>query len=139
MENRGGKETQTQDIQKINTYETENYVHLNLDRHQRSILAQLRSGILPLQVELGRYNNIKVEDRKCTLCTMDTVEDECHFLFHCTMYNKYREDFFSELPINLPLQNDFELLSTLFKSHTRKLAKYACKIFDFRQKQLFRK
>ena len=121
-----------------NTYETENYVCLNLDRHQRSILAQFRSGILPLQVELGRYNNTKPEDRKCTLCTKNATEDECHFAFHCTMYNKHREDLFAELPTELPLQNDYELLASLFKYHTRKLAKYVCKIFDVRQKQLFK-
>ena len=119
-------------------FEIENYVTLNLDRHQRSILSQLRSGILPLQVELGRYNNTKLEDRTCTLCTGNVIEDECHLLFHCPMYTNCREEFFSVLPADLPLQNDYELLSSLFALHTQKLAKYVCKIFYMRQKQLFK-
>ena len=39
--------------------ETDKYVTLNLERNQRSVLAQLRAGILHLQIELGRFTNIK--------------------------------------------------------------------------------
>ena len=39
-------------------YCTENYLKLYLSRSQRSLLAQLRTGILPLRIETGRYQNI---------------------------------------------------------------------------------
>ena len=65
-------------------YCTENYLKLYLSRSQRSLLAQLRTGILPLRIETGRYQNIldkntgkfrkmKSNERLCTLfiCSTD--------------------------------------------------------------------
>ena len=60
-------------------------------RSHRSLLAQLRSGILPLRLETGRFQNIrdentghfqklKVEERVCTLCNLNCIEDEIHFV-----------------------------------------------------------
>ena len=40
-------------------YETEEYFKIYLSRKQRSIVAQLRTGILPLRIETGRNENIK--------------------------------------------------------------------------------
>ncbi len=40
----------------------EKYVKINLDRNQRSLLAQLRTGILPLHIETGRFSNTKLID-----------------------------------------------------------------------------
>jgi hypothetical protein len=47
---------------------TEPYVKLNLNRKERSLLAQLRCGILPLRIETGRFRAEKVEDRLCIFC-----------------------------------------------------------------------
>ena len=66
----------------------EQYVTLNLDSKQRSLLSQLRMGILPTGVETGRFNHMAIEDRKCESC--DLVEVECHFLFQCELYNDVR-------------------------------------------------
>ena len=57
-------------------YFTENFIKINLDRNQRSVLSQLRCGILPLHIETGRFNNTKLEDRKCQICSTDAVESE---------------------------------------------------------------
>ncbi len=40
-----------------------------MPRLERSLLAQLRNGVLPLKIETGRYNKVKVDD----------YEDENHF------------------------------------------------------------
>ena len=63
-------------------YETENYVSLCLKRGQRSMLAKLRLGILPINVELGRYNGTERQNRVCPLCNKGAVEDEIHILFY---------------------------------------------------------
>ncbi len=42
---------------------------------------QLRNGILPLQLEVGRWTNKAVEERLCLICNNGTVEDEEHFHF----------------------------------------------------------
>jgi hypothetical protein len=49
-------------------YESEEYVQKNFNRKMRSLIAQFRSGILPLQIEVGRFRNIPVENRVCFSC-----------------------------------------------------------------------
>jgi len=61
----------------------------------RRVLAGLRAGCLPLQIELGRYTSPKtpLNMRICKLCNEGT-EDQEHFLFHCRALTKPRNDFF---------------------------------------------
>ena len=61
------------------TYETENYVKLNLQRKERSVLAQFRCGVLPLRIESGRFVAEKPDERLFRLCNENTPEDETHF------------------------------------------------------------
>ena len=63
----------------------EPYVTFNLDRVDRSFIAQFRLGILPIAVETGRFRNIPLEDRKCVVCDSGQVEDELHFVNSCTL------------------------------------------------------
>jgi hypothetical protein len=71
--------------------QVEKYVQYNLTVSERSFTAQLRSGTLPLHVETGRFRNIKLENRICSLCQLNEIEDEVHFLFKCPLYNEVRE------------------------------------------------
>ena len=77
-----------------------------LPRSHRSLLAQLRSGILPLRIESGRFQNIcdpktgktrklKPQERVCTLCDLNLVEDEIHFVCICSKYCTLREKLFN--------------------------------------------
>ena len=52
-----------------NTFGTEEYVTILRSRCKRSLLAQLRLGILPLEVEVGRFRGIALNDRsvKCVI------------------------------------------------------------------------
>ena len=61
----------------------EPYVVNVLTRQDRSILAQLRYGIVPLRIETGRYacNYISENERLCLFCTCNEVENEVHFCF----------------------------------------------------------
>ena len=79
------------------TLEVENYVKFNLTSNQRSVTAQLRAGILPLNIETGRFRNIKLEDRLCTLCNLKAVESEPHFLFDCRCYENLRRKFLENI------------------------------------------
>ena len=63
----------------------------NLDRHNRSLVAKIKSGILPLRLETGRYNGVNREDRTCQVCDKPEVEDEVHFLFRCKKLNSIRK------------------------------------------------
>ena len=56
-------------------------------------MAQFRLGVLPINVEIGRFRNIALEERKCETCTT-AIEDENHFLLDCSLYNQEREKLF---------------------------------------------
>ena len=70
------------------------------------MLAQLRSGVLPLRLETGRFVNVRddetgrlrkltVNERLCQICRSNNVENEFHFLFHCDKLKSEREHFYS--------------------------------------------
>ena len=72
------------------SYEQEEYISFNASRYKKSLLAQLRAGILPLQVEVGRYRNVPLSSRVCELCDSNEVEDEIHFLLVCRRFETQR-------------------------------------------------
>ena len=73
-------------------YGAENYVKECYSKSSRSFIAQIRSGVLPLKIETGRYTGMKREERICDVCK-DEVEDEMHFIFRCNRYNNIRTNF----------------------------------------------
>ncbi len=70
----------------------ERYLLLNIE-YEKSLLSQLRYGILPLRIETGRFCNEKREDRLCVFCDTNTVENTEHFLFECSLYDHQRLNF----------------------------------------------
>ena len=80
-------------------FKADDYVYLRC-RKFRSMMSQLRLGILPLEIETGRWKSIEVENRLCKLCSQNRVEDEYHFLFDCEVYSDDRVNFFIEISIS---------------------------------------
>ncbi len=64
-----------------------------MNRKHRSYLVQYRCGILPLNIETSRWGSIHLEDRICKMCDRLVVEDEYHFIFHCSLFNNIRDQF----------------------------------------------
>lgn len=69
----------------------ENYLFLDMPKYLRSTLAQFRCGIIPIRIETGRFQGEPIEERICVFCSNRSVEDEFHFLLHCSLYNDYRK------------------------------------------------
>ncbi len=68
-------------------------VSANLPRNQRSVLSKFLCGILPIEIETGRFRNIKRELRFCKMCGSKTViEDEMHFLHVCVRLKEARDE-----------------------------------------------
>jgi hypothetical protein len=65
----------------------------------RSHLARLRSGTSCLRVETGRHERPRLErpDRVCLLCHSGQVEDESHYLLHCSAFDRERKRMFGEI------------------------------------------
>ena len=138
--------TSVQQSPKLRTYKlfkdsftTEYYIKLNLRKNERSLLAQLRCGILPLRIETGRYIGEKINDRLCLFCDSSQIESETHFVVTCDFYTRIRSDIFGELFdtgafVQLSLNNK---LGYLMMNHVRKLAKFIVKAYVVRRRALY--
>ena len=107
---------------------TENYCSMHLTRGQRSVIAKLRLGILPINIELGRYNGIERGLRMCNICNTGEVEDEIHFLLKCVKYEERRNTMYilaGETVTNFMEMNDIEKVHIL-TSHNNLIRK-TCK------------
>ena len=119
-----------------NDFGLEKYAELDLTRSQCSVLAQIRCGILPIQIEVGRFTRIKLEDRLCPICKNGDIETETHFLFKCEEYKTERELFLRETGLDYNRDHHL-LLKDLFNLMPRKFAKFCCAIYEKRKNFIF--
>jgi hypothetical protein len=92
-------------------------------RKKRSLLAQFRSGTLPLAIETGRFKNQIPEERICEICKNGDIESEYHFLIICNAYARIRNNMYSQVteifPQFLHLDNNSKFLY-LIKTNGKK-------------------
>ena len=55
-------------------------------------------GILPLNIETGRYIRKELNERLCLLCNQNSIEDEHHFLLSCPVYNAEHDNLCKLIP-----------------------------------------
>ena len=115
-------------------FEIEKYVSLNLQANERSVLSQLYFGILPLEIELGRYSQTPLDKRQCKICKSG-IEDEIHFIFHCPSYAVERDKFLNEVEYS-QYNSDSVNLKCIINSYPRKLSKYIIKLLELRKSRL---
>ena len=114
-------------------YETELYLKLNIDRFSRSIVAQLRCGILALKVETGRYTGVELENRICELCKTE-VENEEHFLFKCTALSQPRNNYLTAVNCDLSNLN----ITSLWKpENISQTMKFIVNLYNCRKNLLY--
>ncbi len=140
--------TSTQNMTKLEVYKqikpefgVEKYLTMNIDRYEKSLLSQLRYGILPLRVETGRFVNEKHNERLCTLCNSNLVEDTEHFLFFCTLYKSHRIELDNKARTRIEGWDNLsciDKLCNLFEHMTRDFAKYVKNIFTLRRNTLYK-
>ena len=88
----------------------EHHITSQISKSQWSLIFGLRSGTVPLEIELDRFKEIPGERRICQSCNSDRVEDEYHFLFECDAHNAIRKLFLNRIQLNpnrLHLADDF--------------------------------
>ena len=100
-----------QHLQKLSFYYTfkKNYslsAYLDLPRKNpsRKSLVKLRisSHKIKPRIETGRYNKIPCDERLCSLCNCNKIEDETYFLLDCPSYSSIRDRFFSKIQPKIP-------------------------------------
>ena len=67
-------------------------------------------GILPLEVEGGRFVGTDKHERFCTVCVSRKIEDEYHFLYVCPPLEDVRNRFYDN---HIPDKTQFESWSHL--------------------------
>ena len=121
-------------------YGTENYVKHCKIRRERSLIAQLRVGILPIHIETGRFRNIKLEDRTCQICNSNVVEDEFHLVCICNYYCKEREILYNIIKSrngNFDSMSNADKFVYVLKYEEKILAKYLNNIWNMRNDKLY--
>ena len=96
----------------------------------------MRSGILPLEIETGRWKGTELFNRVCQLCSAGCVEDEAHFLFTCDFHKDERQSFAHEFPLNLSTLSTSEKFIILIQENMLAFAKYLWKIYKKRKGKL---
>ena len=101
------------------TFGTEPYLLSMLSPNLRSLLAQLRCGILPLRIETGRFCSpyLPADRRICQICYKEP-EDEMHFLFKCPHYNNERFTWFNSISEHIDIDHNCNIdkLKLIFKN-----------------------
>ena len=116
-------------------------VRSNLTRYQRSLVTQLKMGILPLKFETDRYQGIPPENRLCKMCNLMTPEDEAHFMFVCPALDSIRveaAELFDGSNVNLYTPDAIEKLSSMYNwDNIKFLGKYVLKLYKARQNIMY--
>ena len=111
----------------------EDYVLRLMSRYHHSTFAKFRCGILPLNLEIGRYRGIKAENRICPLCK-NGVESEIHFLFECSELD--RGDFMQSTNIDSNMLSNDEKIKILMDNHQKATSTLVCNLWNQRQSKI---
>ena len=118
----------------------EEYLFLDLNKYQRSVFSQFRCGILPLEIEIGRYRNTPLPQRICQCCGQ-AVEDEIHFLLTCDLYKEPRRKLLNkaiEFDSSFPSFDVFDQFVLLVSNFQKPVIKFITNALAIRTKVLNR-
>ena len=92
------------------TFNLEQYLDSIHDKKFKIALSRFRLSSHRLEVERGRYRDIARSDRKCKLCTQNSIENEYHFLLSCPQYINLRRKYLKRCYWSWPTLNKFDNL-----------------------------
>ena len=84
-----------------------------------------------LPIVIGRYTGIAIDDRKCTLCKLNEIGDEFHYLFKCTFFNDDRNKYIKRYYYVQPNMNKMtQLFNTTNNKDILNLGKFTYNIIQ---------
>ena len=112
----------------------EKYLDYIVDKKKRISLCKFRISNHHLSIERGRYLRpvIPVKDRLCLICDKSDIENEEHFLLHCTKYNDIRTVCNIDEIITSHNQNICSILNSNSIDNIRNLSKFISLAFQLR-------
>ncbi len=116
---------------------TASHLNSNLPKYQRSLISQLRWGILPIRIETGRFVGLNERDRICEMCDQNEVENEMHFMFSCNLYTQYRQELEAAIGVNLANLSSIDKWESVFQ-HPHSLGRFVYNAFQQRREKLYK-
>ena len=83
-------------------YSPSPYLVLTRKNPSRKVLVKFIISSHQLRIETGRYEKIPRNERICSFCTSNKIEDENHFLLDYEAHSQIRDIFFSKLETKIP-------------------------------------
>ena len=80
----------------IDHFTLQSYLRKPINPLYRNYISRFRLSSHTLKIEQGRYTNDRRENRKCTLCDLNDIEDEFHFVLKCPFYSLLRKQYIKE-------------------------------------------
>ena len=128
-------------------YATASYLCMGMSREKRSLLGQLRCGILPLEIERGRFKThrdnesgqvrrLTLEERVCKMCTLGELEDEMHFVCICNKYKVCRNVLYNLIQLKDQTFNN-EKFVYLLKHCDKELSNYVRDAWYIRKRAMY--
>ena len=115
------------------TYEIAPYLKLLCLDKRRAALAKLRLSSHSLAIETGRHSGIPRENRKCSVCDLNDIEDEYHFIIICPFYRDLRKDYIPNYYVRRPsMQKFIDLLKSTSVKKLKNLATFVIKATKLR-------
>ena len=103
------------------------YLLKPLDDICKKYIARFRMSSHCLNIEHGRYRNELRENRLCTFCNQNDIEDEFHFILKCPFYSTLRQTYIKPYYYRNPsVFKLVQLLSVQNVKELRNLGKYLC-------------
>ena len=109
---------------------------VNIEKY-RIALSKLRLSSHRLCIETGRWSNTDISDRTCPSC--NSLEDEFHFLFECTLYSEIRRIYLPRYFCTNPsMVKTIDLFSSGNAKTVKNLAVFAFRAFEIRKQYTMR-
>ena len=121
---------------------TEQYVQaFYIGRKAKIAFTKFRCGIAPINIEIGRYKNLPVEERLCPFCP-ECIEDEVHVITCCPLYDDVRNelyDFIKGVDVNFELLNNIDKTIYILSGYNGNILKKCANMCDaiLKRRQLF--
>ena len=125
-----------------NDFSYENYLNYISNTPYRITITKLRVSCHILNIEKGRHAKLNVEQRVCTKCNLNMIEDELHFIIMCPMYSILRRKYFTDISNIFPMFHNltdpqklnFIMIFCLNESDTANItAEFLHKIYEQRR------
>ena len=86
----------------VDHFTLQQYLRKPINPLYRNFISRFRLSSHSLKIEQGRYTNDRRDNRKCTFCRLNDIEDEFHFVLKCPFYSELRKRYIKNYYFNKP-------------------------------------